>query len=157
MIREIPSAKCGDALNEYVTATNVSLVIGTLAGTTRAFGCACEQLQAERVYLVAMTQDTQRTAVVAICDSRSSAEAAIVALHHEGLDMKRLSIGDKTSSTTQHILDSVKDGEFLVLIRGTAEMVVHARAVLGTSDSSRFRTRAESSSSRLAAGIGTGQ
>ncbi len=103
-----------------------------------------------------MTQNTQGTAVVAICDSRSSAEAAVVALHHEGLDMKRLSISDKASFTTQHVRDSVKHGEFLVLVRGTAEMVVHARAVLGTTDSSRFMTRAESSSSPLAAGIGTG-
>jgi len=90
-----------------------------------------------------MTQDTQRTAVVAICDSRSSAEASILTLHHEGLDMKRLSIGDKTSSTVQHVRDSVKDGEFLVLVRGTAEMIVHARAVLGTTRASEVLAPAD--------------
>ena len=103
-----------------------------------------------------MTQDEQRIAVVAIYDSRSSAEAAIVALHHEGLDLKRLSIGDeKAHSTAQHVLDSVKAGEFLVLLLGTADMVVHARAVLGTTNSSQFMTRAENGGSHVAATLPT--
>lgn len=94
-----------------------------------------------------MTQNKQRNAVVAICDSRSSAEAAIVTLHHEGLDLKRLSIGDKTASPAQHVSDSVKDGEFLVLVRGTAEMIVHARAVLGTSKASELLAPADDADS----------
>ncbi len=107
------------------------------------------------VQKAAMTQDERRIAVAAICDSRSSAEAAIVTLHHEGLDMERLSIGDKTPSAAQHVCDSVKDGEFLVLVRGTAEMIAHARAVLGTTSSSEILTRVDDADSQIPADLGT--
>ncbi len=118
-------------------------------------GDAYKYRQAERVQKAAMTQDEERIAVAAICDSRSSAEAAVVTLHREGLDMKRLSIGDKTPSAAQHVRDSVKDGQFLVLVLGTAEMIVHARAVLGTTSSSEFLTRVDNADSRIAADLGT--
>jgi len=83
-----------------------------------------------------MTEYIQQTFVAAIYDSRASAEDALGALHREGLDMKRLSIGTNAKCSDQHTQDSVNDGEFLVLVHGTAEMIVHARAVLGTTGSS---------------------
>jgi hypothetical protein len=100
-----------------------------------------------------MIQDTKKAEVVAICDSRASAEAAVVALHREGLDLKRILIGGDAHSTEQHILDSVKDGEFLVLVRGTADMIVHARAVLGTTGSAALMTHdaADDDDSRITA------
>lgn len=103
-----------------------------------------------------MIQDPLTTAVVAICDSRASAEAAVVTLHREGLDMKRLSIGGDAHCTEQHVLDSMSDGEFLVLVRGTADMIVHARAVLGTNDSSQLATNVADCDPRIAADFGTG-
>jgi hypothetical protein len=99
-----------------------------------------------------MTQDAQETAIVGMFESLISAEAAIVALHHEGLDMQRLSIDGNVPRAEQHILDSVKDGAFLVLVHGTADMIVHARAILGTTDPSQFDTLAAVYSSRIAAG-----
>lgn len=85
-----------------------------------------------------MTQDAEETAIVGMFDSLTSAEAAVVDLHHEGLDMKRLSIDGNVPHAEQHVLDSVRAGVFLVLVHGTAAMVVHARAILGTTDPSQF-------------------
>ena len=100
-----------------------------------------------------MTQDEQETAIVGMFESLIGAEEAIVALHHEGLDMKRLSIDGNVAHAEQHILDSVKDGAFLVLVHGTTDMIVHARAILGTTDPSQFETLAAVYSSRIAAGV----
>lgn len=100
-----------------------------------------------------MTQDGQETAIVGMFESLISAEEAIIALHHEGLDMKRLSIDGRVPHAEQHILDSVKDGVFLVLVHGTAAMIIHARAILGTTDPSQFETLAAAYSSRIAAEI----
>ena len=103
-----------------------------------------------------MTQDTQQAAFVAIFDSRPSAEDAIVALHREGLDMKRLSIFGKDFHKEQHTSSSSKAEQFFVLVHGTAEMIVHARAVLGTTGSSHLGTRASSYGSQMATGLGLG-
>jgi hypothetical protein len=103
-----------------------------------------------------MTQDTQQTAVVAIFDSRSAAEGAIVALHQEGLDMKRLSIFGKDFTTEQHTGGSAKTEQFFVLVHGTAEMIVHARAIMGTTGSSHLETHTSSHSSHIATGLGLG-
>ena len=103
-----------------------------------------------------MTQDTQQTAVVAIFDSRSGAEDAIVALHQEGVDMKRLSIFGKDLHTDQHTNGSSGTEQFFVLVHGTAEMIVHARAVLGTTGSSHLRTLVSSHGSHVATGLGMG-
>ena len=100
-----------------------------------------------------MTQDEQETAIVGMFESLISAEEAIVALHREGLDMKRLSIDGNVAHAEQHILDSVKDGAFLVLVHGTTDMIVHARAILGTTDPSQFETLGAVYSSRIAAEI----
>jgi hypothetical protein len=83
-----------------------------------------------------MTETIPQTFVVAICDSRTSAEDAVVALHREGVDMSRLSIGKNANGSDQHVQDLANAGEFLVLVHGTAEMIVHARSVLGTTGSS---------------------
>jgi hypothetical protein len=98
-----------------------------------------------------MTQDTHETAIVGMFESLTSAEEAIVALHHEGLDMMRLSIDGKAPNAEQHTLDSVKDGAFLVLVNGTAPMIVHARAILGTNNTSQLEALAAVYSSRIAA------
>ena len=82
-----------------------------------------------------MTQDIQQTAVVAIFDSRSGAEDAVVALNQEGVDMKRLSIFGKNSHPEQQTNGASGTEQFLVLVPGISEMIVHARAVLGTTDS----------------------
>jgi hypothetical protein len=103
-----------------------------------------------------MTQDVRQSAVVAIFDSRTSAEAAVVALHHEGLDLKRLSIGCRTPPAEQHLLDAVAAGQFLVLVRGTAEMIVHARAILGASNSLPLTTHVGNGSSHFAEELGEG-
>ena len=103
-----------------------------------------------------MTQDMQQTAVVAIFDSRSGAEGAINALNQEGVDMKRLSIFDKNSHTEQHPDGSLGTEQFFVLLHGTAEMMVHARAVLGTTGSSHRGTLVSSRESHVATGLGTG-
>jgi hypothetical protein len=103
-----------------------------------------------------MTKDTQRTAVVASCDSRTSAEAAVLALHHEGLDIECLSIDGNPLPTEQHVLDSVKAGEFLVLVHGTTEMIEHAHAVLGTTGSSQLTTDAADYGPHIATGLGMG-
>jgi len=79
-----------------------------------------------------MTEHLQ-TFVAAICDSRTSAEDAIGALHREGIDINCLSIGTNPKCSDQHTQDSVNAGEFLVLVHGTAEVIEHARAALGTS------------------------
>jgi len=65
-----------------------------------------------------MTQDIQQTAVVAIFDSRSGAEHALVALNQEGVDMKRLSIVDKDFHTEQHPNESLRTEQFFVLVHG---------------------------------------
>jgi hypothetical protein len=103
-----------------------------------------------------MTQDIQQTAVVAIFDSRSGAEDAVVALNQEGVDMKRLSIVDKDFHTEQHPNESLRTEQFFVLVHGTAEMIVHARAVLGTTGFSHLRTLVPSHGSHLAIGLGMG-
>jgi len=103
-----------------------------------------------------MTQDAQQTAVVAIFDSRPAAEDAIVALHQEGLDMKRLSIFGKDFTTEQHTSRSVKAEQFFVLVHGSAEMLVHARAILGTTGSSHLETHTSSHGSHIATGLGLG-
>ena len=103
-----------------------------------------------------MTQDIQQTAVVAILNSRSAAEDALVALNREGVDMKRLSIFDKDTHTEQHPNGSSRAERFFVLVHGTAEMIVHARAVLGTTGSSHLRSLVSSHGSHVAAGLGTG-
>jgi hypothetical protein len=101
-----------------------------------------------------MTQDEQQTAVAAIFDSRAAAEDAIVALHQEGLDMKRLSIFGRDCTTKQHTSGSAKIEKFLVLVHGTAEMIVHARAILGTTGSSHLETHTFSHGSHIATGLG---
>ena len=101
-----------------------------------------------------MTQDTQQTAAVAIFDSRSGAEDAVVALNQEGVDMKRLSIFGK--DTEQHTNGSFGTKQFFVLVHGTAEMIVHARAVLGTTGSSHLRTLVSNHGSHVATGLGMG-
>ncbi len=103
-----------------------------------------------------MTQDVQQTAVVAIFDSRPGAEDAIVALHQEGLDMKRLSIFVRDLHTEQHASGSSKAEQFFVLVHGTAEMMVHARAILGTISSSHPGTHASSHGSHVATGLALG-
>jgi hypothetical protein len=84
--------------------------------------------------------DTQQTAVVAIFDSRSGAENAVVALNQEGVDLKRLSIFGKNSHAGQQANGDAGTEQFLVLVHGISEMIVHARAVLGTTDSWHPRT-----------------
>jgi hypothetical protein len=106
-----------------------------------------------------MTLGPQEDFVVAGYDSRLAAEIAVEDLHEAGLDMKRLSIvgedfgndgytvGFRASHgllaahlTTIGVANAnatncelaVRAGSFLVLVRGTADMAVHARAVLGT-------------------------
>lgn len=81
-----------------------------------------------------MTQDIQKTAVVALFNSREGAEDALNMLNQEGVDMRRLSIFDKATDTERSSSASKQAAHFLVLVRGTAEMIVHARAVLGTTD-----------------------
>jgi len=103
-----------------------------------------------------MTEKIQQTFVVAICDSRTSAEEAIVALHREGVDMKRLSIGKNANGSDQHVQDLAAAGEFLVLVYGTAEMIVHARAVLGTTGSSHIMNSANFHPSDVALEAGMG-
>ena len=103
-----------------------------------------------------MTQDAQQTAAVAIFDSRPAAEDAIVALHQEGLDMKRLSVFVKDFHTEQHTSGSSKTEQFFVLVHGTAEMMVHARAILGTVSSSHLGIHASSHGSHVATGLGLG-
>ena len=103
-----------------------------------------------------MTQDMQQAAVVAIFDSRSAAEDALVALNQEGVDIKRLSIFDKDFHPEQHPKGSLGTKQFFVLIHGTAEMIVHARAVLGTTGSSHLRTLVSSRGSHVATGLGMG-
>ena len=103
-----------------------------------------------------MTQDMQQTAVVAIFDSRSGAEDAIIALNQEGVDMKRLSIFDKNSHAEQRTSRPLRTEQFFVLLHGTAEMIVHARAVLGTTGSSHLRTLVSSRGSHVATGLGMG-
>jgi len=103
-----------------------------------------------------MTQDAQQTAVVAIFDSRTSAETAVDALHREGLDLNRLSIGCKTPPAEQHLLDAVAAGEFLVVVHGTAEMFVHARAILGTTNSLPLAKHVDNGGSHFAAELGVG-
>jgi hypothetical protein len=100
-----------------------------------------------------MTQDEEETAIVAMFDSLTSAESALAELHHEGLDMKRLSIDGNLPHTQQHVIDSVNAGAFLVLVHGTAAMIVHARAILGTIDPSHDATLAAIYSSRIAAEV----
>jgi len=82
-----------------------------------------------------MNQDAQQTAVVAIFDSRSGAENAVVELNQEGVDMKRMSIFGKNSHTEHQTSRASGTEQFFVLVHGIAEMIVHARAVLGTTDS----------------------
>jgi len=103
-----------------------------------------------------MTQDMQQTAVVAIFDSRSRAEDALVALNQEGVDMKRLSIVDKDFHSEQHPNRPLRTERFFVLVHGTAEMIVHASAVLGTTGSSHPRTLVPSHGSHVAIGLGMG-
>ena len=90
-----------------------------------------------------MTEELQQTAVVAIFGSRTSAEAAVVALHHEGLDMARISIDGHAPQPEQHSIDAAKAGEFIVLVHGTAAMIVHAHAILGTTESTRSAKHAD--------------
>lgn len=54
--------------------------------------------------------------------------------------MKRLSIFDKDLRPGQRPVGSLGPKQFFVLVHGTAEMIVHARAVLGTTGSSHLRT-----------------
>jgi len=96
-----------------------------------------------------MTQDAHQTAIVGMFESLTSAEAAVVALHHEGLDMKCLSIDGNVPHADQHIVDSVKDGAFLVLVYGTAAIIAHARAILGTAESSRLESLAAAYCARI--------
>ena len=103
-----------------------------------------------------MTQDMQQTTVVAIFDSRSRAEDALVALNQEGVDMKRLSIVDKDFHSEQHPNRPLRTERFFVLVHGTAEMIVHASAVLGTTGSSHPRTLVPSHGSHVAIGLGMG-
>ena len=98
----------------------------------------------------------QQTAVVAIFDSRSTAENALVALNQEGVDMKRLSIFDKDFHPVQNPSGSLGTKQFFVLVHGTAEMIVHARAVLGTTGSSHLRSLVSSRGPRVATGLGLG-
>jgi hypothetical protein len=94
-----------------------------------------------------MTPDPQEDSVVAIYESHYGAEAAIRSLQQAGLDMKRLSIVAKDDQTGEHAVGfytsddrmkfwAVRAGRFLVLARGTPDMIVHARVVLGTSGAS---------------------
>jgi len=87
-----------------------------------------------------MSQDTQQTAVVAIFESRSGAANAVVALNQEGVDMRRLSIFGKNSHPEQQTSGASGTEQFLVLVHGISEMIVHARAVLGTTGSWHPRT-----------------
>ena len=79
---------------------------------------------------VVMTQDIQRTAVVAIFDKD----------FHSG----------------QHPNGCLGSKQFFVLVHGTAEMIVHARAVLGTTGSSHLRTLVSSRGSHVVTGLGMG-
>jgi hypothetical protein len=101
-----------------------------------------------------MTQDIQQTAVVASFDSRSGAEHALVALNEEGVNIKRLSIFDKDFHSEQHPNGCIRSKQFFVLVHGTAEMIVHARAVLGTTGSSHLRTPVASYGSHVSNGLG---
>jgi len=103
-----------------------------------------------------MTQDIQQTAVVAIFDSRSAAEHALVALNQEGVDMKRLSIFDKDFHSGQRPNCGLGTEQFFVLVHGTAEMIVHARAVLGTTGSSHLGTPVASYGSHVSTELGMG-
>lgn len=89
-----------------------------------------------------MTHDSEQTAVVAICDSRASAEATVDALHREGLDLTRMSIDTHTPEAEQQTIDAMNAGAFVVLVHGTAAMIVHAHAILGTTDASDRATPA---------------
>ena len=89
-----------------------------------------------------MNQEPQQTAVVAICSSRISAEAAVIALHHAGLDMMCTWIDGHAPQGEERAIDASRAGEFVVLVHGTAAMIVHARAVLCTSDSTCLATHA---------------
>ena len=103
-----------------------------------------------------MTQDIQQTAVVAVFDSRSDAEDALVALNQEGVAMKRLSIFDKDSYRGQNPIGSSRPEQFFVLVHGTAEMIVYARAVLGTTGSSHLGTPVASYGSHVSTELGMG-
>ena len=51
-----------------------------------------------------MTHGTRKHSVVATYDSQTGAEAAVIALEQEGLDMRRLSIIGKDFNTEKHAL-----------------------------------------------------
>lgn len=61
-----------------------------------------------------MIKLTQEPVVVGMYDSQAAAEAGIKALQEAGLDTRRLST------------------VVLVMAQGTADMIVHARAILAT-------------------------
>lgn len=54
---------------------------------------------------------TKDHSVVAIYESHTQAEAAIMALHREGLDMKKLSIVAKDFSTEEHVAGFYNTGD----------------------------------------------
>lgn len=95
-----------------------------------------------------MSQDSQRTAVIATFDSRAGAEVALVALSQEGVDMKRLSIVGQDFGAEQDASESFEPEEFFVLVYGTVEMIVHARAVLGMASSEQSSSLRASESAK---------
>lgn len=56
-------------------------------------------------------QPIQQHAVIAVFDSHAGAEAGLLSLQHEGLDMKRLSIVGKDFHTEQHAVGFYNTGD----------------------------------------------